>query len=113
MRKKINIDEIKNVNTSMIVEIENLKKYKKQLELNIDEIKNYYVGKDANTIVNDYKTRCEILNIIITNYENYSRYIGNVSNSYEESVESAKKQFESQIIDMENNKLSNNYVVND
>ena len=73
--------------------------------MDIEEIKNYYIGKDAEIIMNDYREKCETLNIIINNYENYSRYIGNISESYDESVKKAVKQLEKQNIDMMGNKF--------
>ena len=41
----------------------------------------------------------------INNYENYSRYIGNISESYDESVKKAVEQLEKQNIDMMGNKF--------
>lgn len=105
MKRIINTDNIKDVNTTIILEIENLKKHQNQLKMDIEEIKNYYIGKDAEIIMNDYREKCETLNIIINNYENYSRYIGNISESYDESVKKAVEQLEKQNIDMIGNKF--------
>ena len=105
MKKIINTDNIKDVNTTIILEIENLKKYQNQLKKDIEEIKNYYIGKDAQIITNDYREKCETLNIIINNYENYSRYIGNISESYDESVKKVVEELEKQNIDMISDKF--------
>lgn len=110
MKKRIDPVAINSVADFLIYQIDLLKAAKNKLLFDIEKINTVYKGVDANLIVAKYKEKLSKIDIIILNYENFSKYFKNISMSYSNNVQDSKKQLQ-QIIDT-NPKILNSNISN-
>lgn len=111
MRKIIDPVAIASVGNYIQKQSDELKRVKNNLLNNIKEISNCYHGHDANIIITKYEERVKKLDIIITNYENYSIYMQNISSAYLNNLNESKKILNKILETTINNNNSNSITV--
>ena len=93
MRKLIKTKEIKEIADNINEKLDILKEKVINLKNDINNINNLYKGMDADSIILKYNETLNLLNNLITNYENYRDYFYKISNSYTENINKATRNF--------------------
>ncbi|MBR3661170.1 MAG: hypothetical protein IKN63_04675 [Bacilli bacterium] len=62
-----------------------------KLKKDINSIRTYYQGNDAELIIEKYLKRLEIINDLMDNYNNIKQYFVTVSSGYSDNLNNAKK----------------------
>ena len=97
MKKRIDPVAIKSVSDFLNSQIDLLKNAKNKLLIDIEKINTVYKGIDASVIVEKYKERLSKIDVIILNYENFSKYMQNVSMAYSDNVNESKNELQQAI----------------
>lgn len=93
MRRKIIINEVEEINFNIKNLMKKLVEAKKKTLNDIGRIREFYQGKDAEEIISNYTFRVNLLDEILLNYFNYSKYIEKATGVYNDNVKKAIKDF--------------------
>ena len=91
MKRVIDPVSINSVSNYTKKKLEELLNVKSILISDIESIRNYYHGTDAELIISKYLERLKIIDLIVVNYNNLTRYFSNVSMEYSNNLNEAKK----------------------
>ena len=95
MRKIVDTIAINDVANYTKSKLEELEEAKNILRDDINSIKTYYKGKDADIIINKYLERIKVIDVIINNYSNVEDYFTRISQAYSNCLEKAKTSMDS------------------
>ena len=95
MQKTRNIEKFDNI-VKVTTDInKNLVEYKTNLIEKINEINNYYQGKDAEKIITKFLSAVNLLDESVDNINSYIDYLNNLSNNDKSTIEYFLKKMKS------------------
>lgn len=100
MRVLCDYQEMKSLGTSLEEDLTILEELKTKTLADIEKIRDYYQGEDADMIIEKYKSKVNRVNNIVYNLTNYKNYFNGISTNVEENKNkglSALKEKESEI----------------
>ena len=91
MRRKINYKFIEETASNLKTKLELLKEQQKKITKNIAQIKEVYIGQDADILVNKYNDKVKEMNVYIEVIEAYINYFDWLSGNYRDSHDKVTK----------------------
>ena len=85
MRRKINFKVIEETASDLKIKVETLKEEQKKIIKDIAQIKDAYIGQDADILINKYNTKVKEMNVYMEVIESYINYFDWLSGNYRDS----------------------------
>ncbi|MBQ8891579.1 MAG: hypothetical protein IJ068_01795 [Bacilli bacterium] len=104
MKKIVDPVAIKDVATYTKNKLDELENAKNILRDDINNIRKFYKGADAELIIDKYLDRLKVIDVIINNYSNLKEYFSSISAAYSNCLKKAKTSMDN---------INSNFIISD